>query len=347
MKDEDKTKEQLINELLELRRRLAEWEASETERKQAEEALRESEEKYRVLVETSPNAIFVHDRDGRYLYINPVGARFFGKDPDDTIGRKLTDLFPEEQAKKMLEGVSRVFRENVIVRMEYIVSFSGEIHHFSTTLAPIRNDEGDVVSVIGIGYDITERKRAEEALRESEERYRQLTEFSPDVVIVHSGGQIVFINAAGAKIFGAANPQELIGIPVMNFVHPDFRETVRERMRQVLEEGKPTSFSEQKVVSLAGRVMYMEAGAVPLTYQGQPAVQVVARDITGRKRTEAEVKKLRGLLPICSSCKKIRDDQGYWHQVEAYIRDHSEADFTHSICPDCGKKLYGSYWDEE
>ena len=80
----------------------------------------------------------------------------------------------------------------------------------------------------------------------------------------------------------------------------------------------------------------------------------VIHDISKRKSTEkererlidelqnalAEVKKLRGFLPICSSCKKIRDDKGYWNQIESYIRDHSEAEFTHSICPECTKKLY-------
>jgi hypothetical protein len=63
-------------------------------------------------------------------------------------------------------------------------------------------------------------------------------------------------------------------------------------------------------------------------------------DITQRKKVEAEVKILRGFLPICASCKKIRDDKGYWQQVEDYIRVHSEAEFTHSLCPECVKKLY-------
>lgn len=86
-------------------------------------------------------------------------------------------------------------------------------------------------------------------------------------------------------------------------------------------------------------------------------VMTISRDITERKNSEkalrrekekleealAEVKKLSGLLPICSSCKKIRDDNGYWNQIENYIRDHSEADFSHSLCPECAKKLYPKY----
>jgi hypothetical protein len=66
----------------------------------------------------------------------------------------------------------------------------------------------------------------------------------------------------------------------------------------------------------------------------------VIEDITNRKLMETEVKTLSGLLPICASCKKIRDDQGYWNQIESYIKAHSEADFSHCICPECIKKLY-------
>ena len=83
-------------------------------------------------------------------------------------------------------------------------------------------------------------------------------------------------------------------------------------------------------------------------------VSAVVKDISQRKRNEAEreklieelqsaldnVKQLSGLLPICASCKKIRDDNGYWNQIESYIRDHSEAEFSHGICPDCAKRLY-------
>jgi len=87
----------------------------------------------------------------------------------------------------------------------------------------------------------------------------------------------------------------------------------------------------------------------------------IIRDISERKQHEKErealidnlktslarVRKLSGLLPICASCKKIRDDKGYWNQIEAYIRDHSEAEFSHGICPECTRKLYPEYYRKE
>jgi PAS domain S-box-containing protein len=97
-----------------------------------------------------------------------------------------------------------------------------------------------------------------------------------------------------------------------------------------------------------------------LPINGEAHVLSSISDITERKRVETEreklieelrgalarVKQLSGLLPICASCKRIRDDKGYWTKIEAYIRDHSEAEFSHGLCPDCGKKLYPEYSEE-
>jgi len=90
-------------------------------------------------------------------------------------------------------------------------------------------------------------------------------------------------------------------------------------------------------------------------------IQCNIRDITDRKKAEEErerlilklrdalskVRTLSGMLPICASCKKIRNDKGYWEQIETYVRDHSEADFTHGICPDCAKKLYPEFHEKK
>ena len=75
--------------------------------------------------------------------------------------------------------------------------------------------------------------------------------------------------------------------------------------------------------------------------EGRPAVTELV------EQALAQVKQLGGLLPICASCKKIRDDKGYWQQIEAYIREHSEAEFSHSICPECVKKLYPEFSENE
>src|ERR687894_201522 len=133
-----------------------------------------------------------------------------------------------------------------------------------------------------------ERERAEKSLQESEERYRRLVELSPDTIIVHRGGEVLFVNTAGAELFGVASPEELIGKPVMNFIHSDYREIVGARIVRTQEKGERTDLIQEKFLRFDGRAVDVEVVTTPITYQGQGATLVVSRDITGRKRAEEE-----------------------------------------------------------
>lgn len=144
--------------------------------------------------------------------------------------------------------------------------------------------------------EIGEREQAQETLRESEERYRQLVELSPDAIFISRGGEFMFVNNAAVKLFGATDSSDLIGKPIIEQVHPDYREIVKARIQQIVEQRTPTEWMEQQFFSLDGTVIDVEVAAAPFTYQNQPAVQVVARDIsdavaaaTQRKRAEAEL----------------------------------------------------------
>ena len=136
-----------------------------------------------------------------------------------------------------------------------------------------------------------EKRALEDRIRESEERYRQLVELSPDTVVVHCDGLLVFINNAGSKLLGATNPAELIGRKIIEFIHPDYRGIVKWRIRE-MKEGKEVSMIEEKLLRLDGTAIDVEAAASPFIYQGKPGVQVVAHDITERKRAQREIKKL-------------------------------------------------------
>ncbi len=89
------------------------------------------------------------------------------------------------------------------------------------------------------------------------------------------------------------------------------------------------------------------AGISPLFMAVKEAEERQRNLVTSLQDALAKIKTLSGILPICASCKKIRDDRGYWNQVEAYVRDHSDAEFSHGICPDCAKKLYPDYYKDE
>ena len=135
--------------------------------------------------------------------------------------------------------------------------------------------------------DVAECDEIEAALRESEERYHQLVELFPDLVMVHSEGKITLINTAGARLLGATTSEQLVGKPVMDFVHLDDQEIVAGQFKQMGEQGTQAPLVEQKWLRLDGTAIDVEVAAITLTFQNKPAIQVVARDITERKQTKA------------------------------------------------------------
>ncbi len=137
-----------------------------------------------------------------------------------------------------------------------------------------------------IQQELIERKQAEQALRDSEERYRLLFELSPDAVAVYQDGKIVFVNHAAARLIGADSPEALVGRPMMDFVHPDYRALVAERSRQQIVEGKSVPGAEEKFIRMDGSVIDVEVTAAPFLYMDKPASMVIIHDIT--KRTQAE-----------------------------------------------------------
>jgi PAS domain S-box-containing protein len=139
----------------------------------------------------------------------------------------------------------------------------------------------------------------EAELRESEDRYRQLVEVSPDGIGVERDDKIVFINTAGAKLLGCEKPEELIGRAILDFVHPDFRKRTHRLLEYLQRKGKALPLIEDKFISVDGTVLDVEVAAIPLVYQNKPATQIVFRDITERKLTQerilADQKQLRSL----------------------------------------------------
>lgn len=139
------------------------------------------------------------------------------------------------------------------------------------------------------------RTKSENALRESEERYRQLINLSPDAVVVHTDLHFVFVNPAAIKLFGAKNKEELLGRHISDFVHQDFQNIVQHRVKKI-SEGEFVPLIEEKFLRMDGTIVDVEAAAMPLTYRNKPSVQVVIRDITQRKAAEEVLTNERTLL---------------------------------------------------
>jgi len=141
-----------------------------------------------------------------------------------------------------------------------------------------------------------ERRRSQEQLHSSEERYRSLVELSPDALFVQTDGQIVFINSAGLKLFDGSDPDLVLGKSALEFVHPDDRNRVQRAMNRLLREQKSIPFTEVRVLRVDGRIVDVEMAASPMKFEGRPAAQVIVHDISERKAAEEEIRRLNSEL---------------------------------------------------
>ena len=202
----------------------------------AELALAEGESRYRHLVELSPDAICIV-RNGEYVFVNKAAIKLFGAaSGDDLIGKSnLEQVHPEylelarNRRASITAGVKLPFVELKVLRLD-----GSEV---DVEAAGVQFDHGAEPAVLSILRDITERKRAEAALTEAEERYRSLVELSPDSIVVRRGQEFVFANSAAARLYGADQPSELIGRSAVDLIHPDFRDLARERMEHNMSGG--------------------------------------------------------------------------------------------------------------
>lgn len=207
-------------------------------------------------------------------------------------------------------------------------------------------------------------KGMEAALQESNERYEKLLAAVTDytfTVIVDQGRAVATSHSANCVAVTGYTSEEYETNPYLwyDMIYGEDRKAVLEQAAKVLA-GEDVAALEHRIVHKDGSVRWVLNTPVPRHNQRGELVAYdgLVRDISRRKNVEMEkerliaelqlalskVKALSGLLPICASCKKIRDDKGYWQQIEAYIQDHSEAEFSHGICPECGKRLYPDLW---
>ena len=336
-----------------------------TQRRQAEEALRVSEQHNKIITKMTTDYVFVVDVD----YQQNLKLRWISENLVQVTGRSIDDITTPDLWKHIIHAKDVVdffeFIERVLttkkpgdLECRSITKFGTErwIHIFAK---PETDKQNRVVTIIGAIKDITEHKRAEEALRESEERYRQLIETMQDGIYRSSHeGKFLEVNPAMVKILGYSSKEELMAIDIKKqlYFDPDDRESaaLEEKLVEIAVFRLRKKDGSEVWVEDHGRHVLDENGNI-LDHEG------VLRDVTERKLAEDalekstrehekliqelrfaldNVKTLQGLIPICASCKKIRDDKGYWNQVEGYIMEHSDATFTHGVCPDCAKKLY-------
>jgi len=256
-----------------------------TAAKMAGACLRESEERYRLLAESSSDLIFVIDADDRVEYVNSYAAAFLGTTPAEVTGKARALLFPPQIAHRQGKMLQEVFSTGKSLHSEGPLPVDGEMRWFDYVLVPLKSPDGSVRSVMGISRDISGRKQAEETLKNSEERYRRLLQQSFDAIVIHKKGIITLVNEAAVALAGVSSPDELVGKPILDFVHPGSRELVQARVATFTDQSRPltVALAEEKFVRPDGKIIDAEVLATSFPDDGGVAVQVVFRDITRKK----------------------------------------------------------------
>ncbi|RPI38673.1 MAG: PAS domain S-box protein, partial [Methanoregulaceae archaeon] len=258
-----------------------------TDRKQAEQALFESEEKFRSIVDTTVSGIGIH-QEGIIRYINPAGVRILGyAGPEEIVGRQVMDFVAWQFREEVLERMDTLSGGMAPVDFEQFVRKDGILVDVEVTGAPFRYNEKPAVLVVF--SDITKRKLAEDALKESEDRYRKLVEISPNAVLLHRDGKVIYANRALARILGTEDADDFLGKNVLDLIHPADREAIRTNIAQDLT-GAPTPFMELRMIRADGSLVFVEGRGVGTTIDGKPAVLVAINDITGRYRAVQALK---------------------------------------------------------
>ncbi len=309
----------------------------------------------RVLLNAAPDAMLIVDSEGEIVLANPTAERLLGYSGAQLTGRAVESLIPEglrerhqlhranfmqaSQARPMGVGLELFARRS-----------DGSEVPVDISLSPLSTDDG--VFVLLAIRDVSERRRAEEGLRKSEREYRALFENANDSIMIFELESEVILeaNPKACEVYGFTR-DEFIGMSLKSVTLDVARG--EEGLRTLLQTG---SCRDYHTVHMRkdGTPMNIVANSALLERNGRKVVLSIDRDDTERIRAQAErerlieeltsalakIKTLTGLLPICASCKNIRDEAGNWTAVERYVRDRSQANFTHSICPECAQRLY-------
>lgn len=337
MRDENKTKEQLINELRELRQRIIELEKSRNERKiaaealrkieekcrLAEEALRVSEERYRHLVENINEILYALDRDGVITYISNLVEAIFGYRPSEMVGRPFNDFFVEEDLPMIKEDYSKIMSGQSRSNDYRILTKSGEMRWLNVFSRPIFVGNS-VVGVEGVLTDITERRRVEEALRLNEEKYHILSDEAMVGVYVSREDRFLFVNRMMEQITGFSR-EELLEMDQSDMVIPEDRHLLEER-RESRRRGEsvPQEYTVRirrksgEVVSIITRVH-----PNPILYGNKSALLCYCLDVTEHiqyrmKERGLEAEKVAILQAIPDIIFKV-DPDGYFSYINKSI----------------------------
>jgi PAS domain S-box-containing protein len=285
MNDTDKAKPQLVAELAALRQRVARLEAQAAADKRTEPRLR----RYASAVQMSSDSIVITDLTGQIIEVNETTLRLYGSDdPADLIGQSAFELIAPEDRERALAGMTETLEKGLVRNREYrIICKDGRTMPVEMSVGIMRDAEGNPTGFVGISRDVTERKQAEAALRQSEQYFRALIENALDMITVVDGeGVIRYVSPAGERVLGYP-AVEAVGTAGFGFVHPEDLGRVRRAFAQLIEQPGVPLHLEYRVRHKDGSWRVLEAVGRSLLHDPLVAGIIAnTRDITERKRVE-------------------------------------------------------------
>jgi PAS domain S-box-containing protein len=282
------------------------WFSDVTEQRKADQQLRLLAQ----AVKSTSEMIGITDLHGRFTFVNRAFLEQTGYAEPEVLGHRITVVSSPRNAKRLLDSI-RVGTERGGWSGElYMRRNDGTELMTALTTAPVKNSDGKVIALMGVASDITERKRAAQALRESEERYRSLVEASPDAITVVQDGRLRYANPAAFELMGVRNAEDLVGRLALDFTAEESRERAAYRLDAILA-GMRDTVEEGRLRRADGSVIDVEATGMLIQYEGRPAVLVIHRDVTARKQAEHQLRLLAQAVKSTTESISITDVDGH------------------------------------
>lgn len=247
--------------------------------------------------ESSPSGVIFINREGRFSYANQKALNMFELSEEEFYKREISEYdwqlrdFQDEEIPSGQLPFQLVVNsgESVLDYQHKIITPSGKERFISVNAAPITDQQNELEGVVLTLNDITDNIRAEERLKEEESRYRTLVEYSPFAIGIHQRGEIVFANKEAVRMMEARSSDELLGLDLFDIVAPDHVEESRERLQKMLDGDSSVYPAEVEYITRKGNKVPVEALVAPITYQGEPAIQVIAMDISEKVDREKQL----------------------------------------------------------